>query len=418
MEHSVKDRIEGALWGLFVADALAMPIHWYYDRKNILSDFPGGVTRFEAPRHPHPEAFMIGMRYHPDVQTAQKLGRPYDILHEQARFYDTTYSELGFALRDREGSHGNAVAAAAERYHYHHGLNAGDNTVAAHLVRVLIRQIVNAGHYDPVRFVDAMVSFMTTPGLNRDPYTEIYLRRWFENYTHGADPLSAAEHQRNVWSIGSHGGMIRPMVLSMLIPDDTTLATGAALDHQVITHRSEIVSSALAVSVPLLHDLLRGMELREAVTSSAPRIRMPALTGRELFAEYRDNDGPGNISKDRMWRIHMDRSEARFDPASLAKDPGADRVVMGAFATACYPEHGLPLAMFHAWNNAERPFEALIADANAGGDNVHRGMVLGLLVGAVDPETMKARGKDLRDADDIHGEITAFAELCRSDSAF
>jgi hypothetical protein len=281
-----------------------------------------------------------------------------------------------------------------------------------------MRQIADAGRYDPVRFVNAMVSFLTTPGLNRDPYTEIYLRRWFENYSRGADPLSAAEHQRNVWSIGSHGGMIRPMVLSMLIPNDTTLATGVALDHQVITHRSEIVSSALSVSVPLLHDLLHGMEILEAVASSAPRIRMPSLNGRELFEEYRNNDGPGNISKNRMWHIHMDRSEAPFDPASLAVNPGTDQVVMGVFATACYPEHGFPLAMFHAWNNAERPFEALIADANAGGDNVHRGMVLGLLVGAADPKTMRERGKDLCDADDIHSEIAAFAELCGSDSAY
>jgi hypothetical protein len=74
--------------------------------------------------------------------------------------------------------------------------------------------------------------------------------------------------------------------------------------------------------------------------------------------------------------------------------------------------------MFHAWDNAERSFEALIADANAGGDNVHRGMVLGLLVGAADPKTMREHGKDLCNADDIHGEIAAFAELCGSDSAY
>jgi hypothetical protein len=204
----------------------------------------------------------------------------------------------------------------------------------------------------------------------------------------------------------------------LLAAGDATLATGAALNHQVITHRSEIVSSALSVSVPLLHDLLPGMEIQEAVEASAPRIPMQPLNGRELFAEYRNKDGPGSIPKDRMWHIHMDRSESRFNPALLAEDPGADQVVMGAFATACYPEQGFPLAMFHAWNNAERPFEALIADANAGGDSVHRGMVLGLLVGAADPEAMRERGKDLSDADDIHSEIAAFAEICGSDSAY
>jgi ADP-ribosylglycohydrolase len=24
------DRVKGALWGLFIGDALAMPSHWYY----------------------------------------------------------------------------------------------------------------------------------------------------------------------------------------------------------------------------------------------------------------------------------------------------------------------------------------------------------------------------------------------------
>ncbi len=49
MEHSIQDRIEGALWGLFVADSLAMPIHWYYNRKNITSDFPGGGVIWGTP---------------------------------------------------------------------------------------------------------------------------------------------------------------------------------------------------------------------------------------------------------------------------------------------------------------------------------------------------------------------------------
>ncbi len=25
------DRIRGALWGMYIGDALAMPVHWYYD---------------------------------------------------------------------------------------------------------------------------------------------------------------------------------------------------------------------------------------------------------------------------------------------------------------------------------------------------------------------------------------------------
>lgn len=37
-----KQRIQNALWGLFIGDALAMPVHWYYNPENIKKDFAGG----------------------------------------------------------------------------------------------------------------------------------------------------------------------------------------------------------------------------------------------------------------------------------------------------------------------------------------------------------------------------------------
>jgi ADP-ribosylglycohydrolase len=415
-EYNIGDRIEGALWGLFVADALAMPIHWYYNRENIYKDFPRGVVEFKAPPHPHPEAFMIGMSYKPDVKMAEKLGRNFDILHDHAGFYDTSYSNMKFSLSDKEESHGNSVAAEAQRYHYHHGLDAGENTLGAELVRVLLRQIINSGTYDPNIFVRDFIKHMTTPGVNRDPYTEIYIRRWFENYSEGIDPLNAAEHQRNVWSIGSHGGMMRPLVLSLLFPGDSISALGAALNHQIITHRSEIVSSALMVSVPLLTDLINGADLQNAVKVHGRNLLLPDITGDELFARYREYRGPGNIQGNDMWHIHMDRSEKHFDPDDLIKNPGDENVIMGAFATACYPEHGLPLALYHAWRH--NAWDALITDANAGGDNVHRGMVLGLLVGASDPEIMKKKAEALKNYSEIKKEISAFAKLSGKSSVY
>ena len=84
-------RIQNVLWGLFVGDALAMPVHWYYNPNNIKKDFNGGITTYEAARHPHPESFMVGMGYHPDVETARRIKRPFDILHEHVRFYSTSY---------------------------------------------------------------------------------------------------------------------------------------------------------------------------------------------------------------------------------------------------------------------------------------------------------------------------------------
>ncbi|TVQ98874.1 MAG: ADP-ribosylglycohydrolase family protein [Spirochaetaceae bacterium] len=401
-----QDRIRNALWGLFVADALAMPAHWYYSLANIKRDFGGGITGFVDPPHPHPEAFMVGMSYRPDLDTAKQLQRPYDILHDHVRFYDTTYAPLGIKLSERESEHGNAVAAEKERYHYHHGLTAGDNTVAAHLVRVLLRTVAAHGEYRQDAFLDAFVEHLTTPGRNRDPYLEIYIRHWFQNWTSGVPAYASADYQRRVWSIGSHGGLMRPMVVGLLPPSDFQ-ALGVAIEHHNLTHRSENNVSALSVLVPLLRALVSGEHPTEATPRFARAIRVPRVTGEELYEKYRSHGGPGGIPPDEMWRLHTELAEDSFDLEALVRDVTPDRVARALLANACYPEHGVPLLLYHAMANGFDPTDSLLANANAGGDNVHRGMVLGLLVGAAAPipDTLKT---GLTEYEGIAREIEAF----------
>lgn len=406
-------RIEGALWGMFIADALSMPVHWYYSRKNIARDFEGGVRGYEAPKHPHPESFMVGMGYHPDTQMARRLGRPYDILGAHARFYETSYSSLDIDRGERETEHGNAVPAQQDRYHYHHGLRQGDLTLASQLVRVLLRTVTTGGAYDEKAFLDAFVEFMTTPDQDarRDPYTEIYLRRWFENYAAGTDPVLCAERQRRVWSIGSHGGMVRPLVLALLYSTEGYLATGMAIEHQNLTHRSENVAAALATTVPLLLALLDGADPGEAFESAAGTLHPPKVTGEELFRAYRDHSGPGNIPRDEMWHLHTDLAARPMDLETLVRDVDEDTAIRGLFATACYPEHGLPLAFYQARRHDFDLEAGLLANANAGGDNVHRGMVLGVLLGAAVGRVPARLKQGLRDYDDLKTEIEAFAAI-------
>ncbi|MHC4958055.1 MAG: ADP-ribosylglycohydrolase family protein [Planctomycetota bacterium] len=394
-------RIRNALWGLFTGDALAMPAHWFYRLENIEEVFDGGITGYVDAPHPHPEAFMVGMAYRPDVDKAQRLARPFDILHEHVRFYNTNYSTLAIATGERESEHGNATPALEERYHYHHGLKAGENTLGAHLVRVLMRSVVRRGRYEPRAFVDDFVEHLVTPGRNKDPYTEIYLRRWFENYTRGAEHHNCAEQQRHVWSIGSHGGMIRPMVLSMLAPS-AYQGLGFAIEHGNLTHRSEIVGSALGVTVPLLHELLGGADAAEAAGRHAGSVRVPRVTREELFAAYRDHGGPGNIDPAEMWRLHNELVDAPFV---------VDEYDEQRFANACYAEHGVPLALNLMHRERGGVEAALLANANAGGDNVHRGMVLGLLAGAAHDEFPPHLIEGLAARNGLAEEIDAFVEL-------
>jgi len=411
-----RGRLQNALWGLFIGDALAMPAHWYYQIDNIDKVFDGGIRDYQEPPHPHLESFMVGMAYYPDVEAAKRQGRAFDILHEHARFYHTSYSTLEIRSTEREKEHGNPVPSLADRYHYHHGLKAGENTLAAHVVRVLMRSVIRCGHYDPYAFIEDFIEHMTMPGRNRDPYCEIYIRRWFENYSRGFPPHACAELQRNVWSIGSHGGLIRPLIIST-ISASAYQGLGIAVEHQNLTHRSENVTSALGVLVPLLHALLGGAEPHRTLSDYAQHIHPPQITGKQLFEAYRDHAGPGNINKRKMWDYHTLLADAPYEVDQLVRDSSDSEVINHLFATACYPEHGLPLLLYFAKAYNVDVESALLANANAGGDNVHRGMVLGLLLGAANKELPEHLKKNLIAFNELQTEIEAFSDIALGGNA-
>jgi len=416
MAINQKIRIENALWGLFIGDALAMPAHWFYSIENIRKTFDGGVIGYTDPPHPHPESFMVGMKFHPDVESARKLGRPYDVLHEHARFYKTSYGSFDISTNDRESEHGNSVPKLQDRYHYHHGLKAGENTRGAQLIRVLMRSVVQSKRYDPQAFLNDFITHQTTPGLNRDPYTEVYLRRWFENYSTGLPSHLCAEFQRNVWSIGSHGGVIGPMVAS-LVSKSAYQGLGIALQHQDLTHHSENVASSLAILVPLVHKLLSGLDPIKTIDLYAGEIRVPKITGEKLYAAYREHNGPGNIPKEEMWKLHTELSDRPFDLARIVKEYSEEEIIRKTFGTACYSEHGLPLLLYLIRRNNFDFRASLLANVNAGGDNVHRGMILGLLVGASCEEIDKDLKHGLVDYDELDQEIKNYTRIAMSGSA-
>lgn len=408
-----RQRIENALWGLFIADSLAMPAHWYYSRENIAQDFDGGVKTYQAPLHPHPEAFMVGMSYKPDVQKAKSLNRPYDILHDHSMFYQTSWEEFKIERNDREGEHGNKVAAADERYHYHHGLGKGDNTLNAHLARVLLRSVNKKGGYEAGAFLDDFITYMTTPGENKDPYTEVFLRRWFENYCNG-DPVHAcAQMQRDNWSIGSHGGMIRPMVLALL-SQNPYQGVGMALEHQALTHRSETVASGLATCIPLMFELVDGKsDKKSAFQSASQQVHLAKIRGEDLFAQYRAHKGPGNIPDDQMWAYHMELDDAPMDLDKLV-EMGEQAVLRKEIGTVCYIEQGLPMMFFIAAHENYDFENTLLLNVNAGGDNVNRGMPLGLMMGAGEVEIPADLKQGLSDYPALSEEIAKFADIAVS----
>ncbi len=405
-----KKQLQNILWGLFIGDALAMPAHWYYSLENLKRDFDGGVTGYTDPPHPHAESFMVGAGYYPDIEQAKKHHRPYEILHEHAHFYNTSYGETEIPLVDQEQEHGHHVPPKINRYHYHHGLRAGENTLGANLSRLLIQTINQCGRYIPERFLEEFVSYMTTSGNNQDPYLEIYIREWFERFAMGFPLEGCAQSQRNVWSIGSHGGMIRPMVMALLC-QSAYQGIGVALEHQNLTHRSETVSSGLTILVPLLFDLMEGMEPKKAILRHAKHVRLPKITGEELFAMYKKHEGPENIDPKMMWELHMTFRDEPFDLEKLAAEQNDEEVVKKLIATACYPEHGVPLILYLLYKYHDDFEKCLLANVNAGGDNVHRGMLLGMLAGAITESVPEHLTRNLLAHEELKTEIDGFCDI-------
>lgn len=78
---------------------------------------------------------------------------------------------------------------------------------------------------------------------------------------------------------------------------------------------------------------------------------------------------------------------------------------------ACYISSSFPALLFFAYKYAHSPAEAILANANAGGENVARGALLGALLGAAHgmaafPEWTH----DLKNGTEIMREIDSFLQ--------
>jgi ADP-ribosyl-[dinitrogen reductase] hydrolase len=175
-----QSRQKGAILGMFIGDALAMPVHWYYDRQALYRDY-GHVTGYQAPRNPHPDSILWRSVYNVTNRAA-------DILHDQKKYW---------------GQHG---------IHYHQFLKAGENTLNLKLCALLIDTIVENGAYDSDAYLERYIDFMITPGRHQDTYVEEYHRHFFTNYANGKPPRSCGVVEKHISGII---GMIPLIVCTM-----------------------------------------------------------------------------------------------------------------------------------------------------------------------------------------------------------
>ena len=205
---------------------------------------------------------------------------------------------------------------------------------------------------------------------------------------------------------------MRPLLLS-LTSTSVFQALGVALQHQQITHRSDNVSSALGYLVPLFHALLQKKDPMLTLKEHASKVQLIKIKGAALSKTYAKHMGPGNIPQDEMWKIHTEFSDDTLDLDFLLATYSEDEILGKVFTTGCYTEHSLPGLSYLLYKNKFDFRACILANANAGGDNVHRGILLGMLVGAANDEIPQDLKEGLSSYETIKSEINDFVNTIK-----
>lgn len=322
---TLADRMRGCLWGMFVGDALAMPVHWYYDVAALRRDY-GLIRDYQAPKDAHPSSIMALA----STGRAGRGGQEGDVVGE-------VILKGKKHLWSRPGTH------------YHQGLRAGDNTLNLLCTRVLIRSMNSGGRHDPAAYLQDYCDFMTAPDSHRDSYAESYHRDFFANVARGL-PLTrcAGAEGHDTASIGGLVGL-PPVILAARGGGDR--AASALLAQLRLTHHSaRLERYALALGellVDLLDDPAAGVA--PLACAAAERLGFPAAA---VVAKV-ERGGLSDLS-----------------------------VIGGRLSPACYIDQSFPAVLYLAARYAHDFESALVANTGVGGDNCHRGAVLGAILGA------------------------------------
>jgi ADP-ribosylglycohydrolase len=353
-------RAQAALKLLYVADALSMPVHWFYNPLDILKAFPGGIKQFEAPPLKHPSSIMAlhstsagGRGSQHNLTEPQVVG---DIILKGKRQF------WGIAQQ-----------------HYHQGMKAGENTLNAHCARLAMRTLTaNKSRYNATQFLDNYIAFMTSQRpLHPDTYAESYHRGFFAHYAQGiaADKCAAKTHDTP-----SVGGLvtIAPIAIAELLNErNLERVQRLCTQHLYLTHPDEKLAAICSAYVALIDNLLFRQEQDPADYIIACAQNSIGLNLRKL----------------------------------LQRNLSDNEVVGGIYSKACYIDDSWPSILFLLYKYLDNPEQALLANTNLGGENCHRGSLLGVLLGLATSEDCAKHFARLADAQAIDGEINALLGL-------
>jgi len=279
------------------------------------------------------------------------------------------------------------------RTHYHHGLEAGENTLNAHCARLMLRHLVENEGYDAARWLEDYIEFMTAdPARHPDTYAESYHRGFFANLKNGKAPDTCGAVTHDTPSMGALV-TVAPLAFALFKTHTLEKTQTICCEHVQLTHPDTSLMRVVCAYVELLDSLLRLAETQQSIDSQS-EINASAVVDSIVKA-------------------------ARVVPGTnlnelLERNRGDSAVVGGLYSTACYITDSWPAVCYLAAKYYTTPDQAMLINTNLGGENAHRGSVLGSIVGLASSRCDESLFEQLLNREAISEEIRDFVEAFAS----
>ena len=225
--------------------------------------------------------------------------------------------------------------------HYHQFLESGDNTLNLQLASELYRDSIINGGFDPETWLKRYAHVMLTPDWHLDTYAEEYHRAFFTNYAKGKPLQSCGIPDYHIGGLSYIPALLAAMEAIDQIEPSEQLANVLSLVS--LTHNHENTLRSATDLTRILHRLINGDSIRHTLkTMPIPGVSIRLL---EKWENMDDREVVGNI-----------------------------------LSTACYLPESFVASLYFAWKYHDDFTMAVLANAKAGGDNCHRGVVVGAIV--------------------------------------
>ena len=311
----------------FAGDALSSPTHWYYGgKRQIVADYGHEIIDYTKPNRRLAGSIL-------NKSNIYGGGR--------SGYGSKSISIIGDVI-----NHGKKdLWSPTQSIHYHATLEKGENTLEAQLARVLMKSIVQSGgKFDANHFRNMYVQFMTTPGSHNDTYASTCHRMFFANMIYNQLPPEQCPDNDH-HNVDTVDGLVLPTLVAM---------------SQVGNHSSENVAIVASKCASVTRE-------------SSVLERTAGLWAQVVASSIQESDD-----------TNFANTLSSFSQHFLARRPNPN-VNDASTMSACYLQQSLPglVDMTSKYVSTDNGvWQGLLANANTGGENVHRGSVLGAILGA------------------------------------